>query len=218
MKGITMRSIISVSCMSAMNGIIKIDAFSVEGHQITKFFPPALEERVLNNYIKDMMFSSIEELFPLPPRQVAQQPVQQSPASAQQTPPVVVQTPAVVMQQVPVQQQQQVAPVQTPQPVVQVATQAAVAQPAPQPMQYWSANPSDEMKQVVSKWLSQAAGTTQLPPSVMAIVPQIRAALEKDGNGNPMPILHNGEEYAPVREWVMGFVRSVMQQPVQNMI
>ena len=52
-----MRSIVAVTCMSQLNGIIKIDAVDAEGRGICKFYTGSYKPAELNEYIKEMMFS-----------------------------------------------------------------------------------------------------------------------------------------------------------------
>ena len=51
-----MRSIVAVTCMSQLNGIIKIDAVAADGRGICKFYPGSSEPADLNKYIQEMMF------------------------------------------------------------------------------------------------------------------------------------------------------------------
>jgi hypothetical protein len=70
-----MRSIVAVTCMSQLNGIIKIDAVDADGRGICKFFPGAYEPEELNKYIEEMMYSV--NLFGSPQAQQSQMPVPQ---------------------------------------------------------------------------------------------------------------------------------------------
>lgn len=151
-----MRSIVAVTCLSQLNGIIKIDAVDAEGRGICKFYPSSYEPAELNEYIREMMFSEDPFIPNLQNGKVIIPAGTQLPQNFNQN----------VGQMVPVQMQAQ--PVQ--QPVMQTpanqpsqSTPTAQQEPAKRGPGRPKAQPQQAQQQQVSPAPTQPATIQQQP-------------------------------------------------------
>lgn len=235
-----MLSIECVTVMTALNSIVKIDARDAKGIGHTAFFPATYDVTTLNSYIaamqgldevveekekkpkkstKEVKVETVPEIVVpevvtpaavLAPAVVPAMPLVAAqvfvpPVVAPPTPPPVVVPPVVPPVVAPV-----VPPVVVPPVVVPVVVTPPPA-PAPMGQKFLGTGPTadPEAKAVVQRWAFEAIGLNEIPKSLYTPILTLNTQL-REGN---YPILINGEENAPIRQWYIQSLRAHANTP-----
>lgn len=203
------RSIVSVTVMTALNSIIKIDAIDEEGKGVSKFFAAAYDVDTLNDYIAQMIYD--EDIHDAP-KTVAKKPARKKEVVMENVPP----SPAPIPAEAPVTPApQQVPPVASVPPVPKKTAPARV----PVIKRYGVGPSADpEVKALLATWMKTATGGQPIPATHIAFLEGIKAKLLNWSNGEPAPIVIDGEVNVEVKNWFINSVTQAFQAPVGELI